>query len=65
MQKKKSTHLTADDSIRIEALLNEGSSGCTKKCKTCHKAKQYCSNYVKSQCDTLLDANHTASHRIK
>lgn len=102
MQKKKSTHLTADDRIRIEALLNEGSSlryiadrldkspstisreinkhvqvhvprccdclnspectlhhvcgssGCNKKCKTCHKAKQHCSDYVKSQCDTLL-----------
>lgn len=26
MQKKKSTHLTADDRIRIEALLHEGSS---------------------------------------
>lgn len=104
MQKKKSTHLTADDRIRIEALLKEGSSlryiadrldkspstisreikkhlqvhvprccdclnshdcslhhvcgssGCRKKCKACHKAKQCCSDYVKSQCDTLLDA---------
>lgn len=104
MQKKKSTHLTADDRIRIEALLKEGSSlryiadrldkspstisreikkhvqvhvprccdclnshdctllhvcgssGCRKKCKACHKAKQYCSDYVKSQCGTLLDA---------
>lgn len=104
MQKKKSTHLTADDRIRIETLLKEGSSlryiadrldrspstisreiskhvqvhiprccdclnspactlyhvcgssGCRKKCKTCHKAKQHCSDYVKSQCDTLLGA---------
>lgn len=102
MQKKKSTHLNADDRIRIEALLNEasslryiadrldkspstisrevknhvqvhvprccdclnspactlhhvcGSSGCRKKCKACPKAKQHCSDYVKSQCDTLL-----------
>lgn len=102
MQKKKSTHLSADDRIRIEALLNEASSlryiadrldkspstisreinkhvqvhvprccdclnapdctlhhvcassGCRKKCKTCHKAKQYCPDYVKSHCDTLL-----------
>lgn len=105
MQKKKPIHLTADDRIRIEALLQEGSSlryiadrldkspstisreikkhvqvhvprccdclnspdctlhhvcgssGCHKKCKACQKARQYCSDYVKSQCDTLLDAS--------
>lgn len=104
MQMKKSTHLTADDRIRIETLLKEGSSlryiadrldkspstisreiskhaqvhvpgccdclnspectlchvcgssGCRKKCRTCHKAKQHCPDYVKSQCNTLLDA---------
>lgn len=104
MQKKKSTHLSADDRIRIETLLREGyslryiadrtgkspstisreiskhtmvftprccdclnapactlrhvcgSSGCRKKCKTCHKAKSYCSDYVKAQCDSLLDS---------
>ena len=105
MQKKKSTHLTADDRIRIEVLLKEGcsiryiadrldkspstisreitkhasvhvprccdclgspdctlyhvcgSSGCRKKCKVCHKAKLYCSDYVKSQCDSLLNSS--------
>lgn len=104
MQKKNSTHLSADDRIRIEALLCEayslryiadrldkspstisreiskhtqvhtprccdclnapdctlrhvcGSSGCRKKCKTCHKAKSYCSDYVKAQCDSLLNS---------
>lgn len=104
MQKKKSTHLTADDRIRIEALLREacslryiadrldkspstisreiskhtqthtpkccdclnspgctlhhvcGSSGCRKKCKACHKAKSYCNDYVKTQCDSLLNS---------
>ncbi len=104
MQKKKSTHLTADDRIRIEAILREacslryiadrldkspstisreiskhtqthtpkccdclnspgctlhhvcGSSGCRKKCKACHKAKSYCNDYVKTQCDSLLNS---------
>lgn len=31
-----------------------GSSGCRKKCKTCHKAKKYCQDYVKAFCDSLL-----------
>lgn len=104
MQKKKSTHLTPDDRIRIEALLKEGCSlryiadrldkapstisreiakhaslhvprccdclnstsctlhhvcgspGCRKKCKVCPKAKLYCTDYVKSQCDPLLNS---------
>ncbi len=104
MQKKKSTHLSADDRIRIESLLCEGysmryiadridkapstisrevskhtlvhtpkccdclnapdctlkhvcgSTGCRNKCKTCHKAESYCSDYVKVQCDSLLNS---------
>lgn len=104
MQKKKSTHLTIDDRIRIEALLKEGCSlryiadrldkspstisreisghallhtprccdclnsaactlhhvcsspSCRKKCKDCPKAKRYCNDYVKAQCDTLLNS---------
>lgn len=104
MQKKKSTHLTADDRIRIESLLREnsslryiadrldrspstisreiskhtqvhtprccdcinspgctlhhvcGSSGCRKKCKACSKAKHCCTDYVQSQCDSLLSS---------
>lgn len=104
MQKKKSTHLTADDRIRIEALLQEGcslryiadrldkspstisreiskhtqihspkccdclnspdctfhhvcgSSGCRKRCRSCQKAKKFCTDYVQAQCDSLLNS---------
>ena len=33
-----------------------GSSSCRKKCKACHKAKLHCTDYVKSQCGSLLDS---------
>ncbi len=64
MQKKTSSHLTTDDRVRIEALLKEGCShrhvcgsfGCRKKSNVCHKAKLFCSDYVKAQCDTLLNS---------
>lgn len=31
-----------------------GSLACHKKCKSCSKAKKYCSDYVQAFCDTLL-----------
>lgn len=31
-----------------------GSPACRKKCKSCPKAKKYCTNYVQAFCDTLL-----------
>lgn len=31
------------------------SKECRKKCKTCPKAKQHCTDYVKALCDTLMD----------
>ena len=32
-----------------------GAQGCHKKCKDCHKAKKYCSLYIKRFCDRLED----------
>lgn len=31
-----------------------GSSSCNKKCKTCNKAKKYCTDYSQTFCDTML-----------
>lgn len=31
-----------------------GSSSCNKKCKTCNKAKKYCTDYSQAFCDTML-----------
>ena len=69
MQKKKSTHLTADDRIRIEALLMEGSSLCyiadrlDKSPSTISREiKKHVQIHVPRCCDCLNSPDCTLHH---